>query len=325
MDAALVTIRYFLLVIVVWTTIFSIVEGIGLKLAKRPYDWRAMLASVMCNIGFIASTALPIAIALPGAFWLYEHRLFAAPEVLGAWSFVLLFLGIDFLYYWQHRMGHRSRYFWLTHSVHHTALELNFSASYRVGWTGRLLGVNFVFLPLCLLGYEPELILAFFGMMVGYQFWIHSDWIPKLGFIEGIVNTPSAHRVHHACNIEYLDANYGGVLMIFDRMFGTYRPELDEVPVRYGLALSSTSTYNPLKIVFGQFLPAFRDLLKARSAHQAVMILFGPPGWQPDGNGPTTDNLQRWSKLEVNQGRKAEDFERVAPAQMEGQMEGMRA
>jgi sterol desaturase/sphingolipid hydroxylase (fatty acid hydroxylase superfamily) len=135
-------------------------------------------------------------------------------------------------------------------------------------------------------------ILVAFAINLLYQFWIHAEWIPKLGFLEGIINTPSAHRVHHASNLEYLDANYGGVLLVFDRLFGTYVAEREDLKPRYGWVKPLTSN-NPLRIVFQPWIDIVADLRKARSARDVAGYLFGPPGWQPDGKGPTTENLRR--------------------------------
>jgi sterol desaturase/sphingolipid hydroxylase (fatty acid hydroxylase superfamily) len=236
----------------------SILEAVGLKFfAKRDFDWRAFLTSFALFFGYVFLTALiPIAIALPGAFWLYEHRLFDLSGY-GVWSYVLLLLGLEFLYYWQHRFYHRVRWGWVSHVVHHTSNDLNIATSYRIGWTGKITATYFVLAPLVVLGFDPATTFAFYGALIGYQFWLHADWIPKLGFLEGILNTPSAHRVHHGGNLEYVDANYGGVLMIFDRMFGTYRPELDDVPVRYGLVVP-LHTYNPFKARSGS--PSIKSL-----------------------------------------------------------------
>jgi sterol desaturase/sphingolipid hydroxylase (fatty acid hydroxylase superfamily) len=124
-----------------------------------------------------------------------------------------------------------------------------------------------------------------------YQFWLHATWIPKLGVLEGIFNTPSAHRVHHATNLDYLDANYGGVLVIFDRLFGTYVAERRELPCVYGLVEPETS-YNPLKVEFRAWVALLKDLKAAPSLRAAVGALFMPPGWQPDRPGQTTEELR---------------------------------
>jgi sterol desaturase/sphingolipid hydroxylase (fatty acid hydroxylase superfamily) len=258
---------------------------------KRGYDWRAALGTIGVLVGRGFTRFIPIAIMLPGAYWLYEHRLFDATS-LGGWSWVVLFFGLEFLYYWYHRFGHRLRWFWLTHAVHHTSNQLTLLAAGRLGWTPQLTGVYIVLSPLALLGFTPEKILAAYALNLSYQFWIHADWIPKLGPLEGILNTPSAHRVHHASNLDYLDANYGGVLVIFDRLFGTYVPEREDLPCRYGLVHPLT-TNNPFKIALHQFGPFFRDVMSARGPREVWGYFFAPPGWRPDGDSETTEDLRR--------------------------------
>jgi sterol desaturase/sphingolipid hydroxylase (fatty acid hydroxylase superfamily) len=270
----------------------AFVEAIALKFVlKRRYDWRASLASFGLLLGKGFTDLVPIAIAMPGAFWLYEHRLLE-PEKLGVASFAILFLGLEFVYYWWHRISHRSRWFWTHHAVHHSPNDFNLSAAYRLGWTSRIMGTYVIFSPLALLGFEPTTIFLAYSLNLAYQFWIHAEWIPKLGPLEGILNTASAHRVHHAANVEYLDSNFGGVLVIFDRIFGTYRRERDDVPIRYGL-VKPLESYNPLKIAFHQFGPLLRDLAGARSLREVLGYLFGPPGWRPDGRGETTEELRQ--------------------------------
>jgi hypothetical protein len=124
-----------------------------------------------------------------------------------------------------------------------------------------------------------------------YQFWIHATWIPKLGWLEAIFNTPSAHRVHHAANLDYLDANFGGVLIVFDRLFGTCVKERDDLPCRYGLVEPMTS-YNPFKVQFSQWVSLLRDLAGARSVRAFCGYLLMPPGWAPHGEGSTTAELR---------------------------------
>jgi sterol desaturase/sphingolipid hydroxylase (fatty acid hydroxylase superfamily) len=259
---------------------------------KRPYGWRSALASLLVSVGRnVVTRAVPIAVALPGAAWLYEHRLLDASGH-GPVSWGVLFLGVEFLYYWYHRLGHRSRWFWLSHAVHHSSNELNLLASGRIAWTSQITGVYALFVPLALLGFTPPSILAAYALNLSYQFWIHADWMPKLGPLEGILNTPSSHRVHHAANLDYLDANYGGVLVVFDRLFGTYVPERDDEPCRYGLVHPLT-TNNPVKIAFHQFGPFLRDVRSARSLREVWGYFAAPPGWRPDGNSETTEDLRR--------------------------------
>jgi sterol desaturase/sphingolipid hydroxylase (fatty acid hydroxylase superfamily) len=234
---------------------------------------------------------IPVSLAAPVFALAWQHRL--TTLAIDSWQAVLLlFVGQEFCYYWFHRAAHRVRWFWASHSVHHTPNELNLSAAYRLGVFGRLAGSTVFYAPLVWLGFRPELVIVTYTLNLLYQFWIHTTWIPKLGWFEYVFNTPSAHRVHHAANLDYLDANYGGVLIIFDRLFGTYIAEREELPCRYGL-VHPVTTYHPLRIEFHQWLPLLRDLLRARSLKAFFGYLLLPPGWKPNGEGETTEELRR--------------------------------
>ncbi len=270
----------------------SVAEGLWFSKVRRVgYDWKAMLASVADLAGRRLIQLLPIGIATPVFAWAYEHRLFTI-LLDGVAACLGLFVGLEFFYYWYHRTSHRVRWFWATHAVHHSPNQLNLSAAYRLGWTGKIAGATVFFTPLSLLGFQPEAVLSAFALNLLYQFWLHATWIPKLGWLEYVFNTPSHHRVHHARNVAYLDANYGGVLILFDRMFGTCIEERAEEPCDYGL-VSRVTSYNPLYIAFHAWIDLGRDLWTARSAREVAGYLFGPPGWRPDGTGLTTDNIRR--------------------------------
>ena len=286
-------VRIYLIIAAVAVAI-AMLEGLVLSLSgRRDYDWKAAFVSLAIAVGRRITDFVPALLALPGAAWLYEHRVFTW-DMSEPLSWIVLFFALEFAYYWFHRASHRVRWFWANHAVHHSPNQFNLSAAYRLGWLGKITLTLVFFSPLALLGFTPQIVLLAFAINLLYQFWIHAEWIPKLGFFEGIINSPSAHRVHHAANVEYLDANYGGVLVIFDRMFGTYIAERDDIKPRYGWVQPITS-HNPLRIAFQQWINIVADLRKARSARDVSGYLFGPPGWQPDGNGPTTENLRKLS------------------------------
>jgi sterol desaturase/sphingolipid hydroxylase (fatty acid hydroxylase superfamily) len=274
----------------------SLIEGLWLARAGRGgYDWKAFLCSLVDAVGRRLLSFLPIGLATPVFALAYEHRLFSI-ALDGPVAILGLFLGLEFFYYWYHRTSHRVRWFWATHAVHHTPNQLNLSAAYRLGWTGRITGVTIFFTPLSLLGFHPSAVLTAFALNLLYQFWLHTTWIPKLGWLELVFNTPSHHRVHHARNLAYLDANYGGVLIVFDRLFGTFVAERDAEPCDYGL-ISRVTSYNPIYVAFHAWLDLGRDLLSARSWGDVIGYLFGPPGWRPGGGGLTTENLRRAGAL----------------------------
>jgi sterol desaturase/sphingolipid hydroxylase (fatty acid hydroxylase superfamily) len=272
--------------------IASLIEAVVLsRTPAAKYDWKATGLSVLDQLGHQILGFLPLSIAAPVFAFAWDHRLATLP-LNTAWSFALLFVGQEFFYYWFHRSAHRIRWFWATHAVHHSPNQLNLSAAYRLGWTGKISGNTLFYVPLAWLGFRPEVVLLTLSLNLLYQFWIHATWIPKLGWLEYIFNTPSAHRVHHASNLRYLDANYGGVLIVFDRLFGTYTAESAQEPCRYGLVKPITG-YNLFAIEFHAWRDLARDVWNAGSVRDAVSYLFMPPGWRPNGAGDTTEDLRR--------------------------------
>ena len=166
---------------------------------------------------------------------------------------------------------------WATHAVHHSATKLNLTAAIRLGWTGSISG-NFLFFSLLAwVGFHPIAIVAMLGVNLLYQFFIHTELAPRLGPIEWVLNTPAHHRVHHASNAACLDKNFGGILIIFDRLFGTFAERPADEPLRYGL-VNGVASCNPLRIVFGEWLAMLRDVSKTSSVRDKLRVLFAPPG-----------------------------------------------
>jgi sterol desaturase/sphingolipid hydroxylase (fatty acid hydroxylase superfamily) len=264
-------------------------EGLVLAIMmRRAYNWRAYFASMADALGrqYVVFLFVPLSLAGPAFDFVWEHRLFTVP-LDGAAAVVILLIGQDFCYYWFHRCSHRIRWFWATHAIHHSSNDLNLAASYRFGWTGRLTGATIFYLPLVLAGFAPGAVYMAIGINLLYQFWLHAEWIPKLGWLEYVLNTPSHHRVHHAANPEYLDQNYGGVLIIFDRLFCTFVAERDDLPCRYGLVEPLRSN-NPVVIAFHEWVALVRDLVRAHTWAERWSYLFGPPGWRPDQHASDT-------------------------------------
>jgi sterol desaturase/sphingolipid hydroxylase (fatty acid hydroxylase superfamily) len=262
--------------------LLATLEAVVLSLFRRgQYNWRAYLASLADLAGreYVVRYFLGFSLAAPLIALAWNHRLFTVPLGTGL-SIAALFVGQDFSYYWFHRASHRVRWFWATHAVHHSSNQLNLAAAYRFGWTGPWSGTAIFYVPLVFLGFSPLAISTTLSLNLLYQFWLHVDWIPKLGPLEYVLNTPSHHRVHHAANAEYLDANYGGVLIIFDRLFGTFVAERRDLPCRYGL-VHPLRTNNPVKIGFHEWLNLVRDLWEARSWRERATIVAGPPGDRP--------------------------------------------
>lgn len=260
---------------------------------KEAYDWRAALASLADALGreFVVYRFLPLSLGAPVIALAWSHRLTTMP-LSGIGALGLLFLGQEFSYYWFHRASHRIRWFWATHAIHHSSNELNLAAAYRFGWTGRISATGIFYAPLIWLGFPPAAVFGVLSLNLLYQFWLHADWIPQLGWFEYVFNTPSHHRVHHAANPQYLDANYGGVLIIFDRLFGTCIEERADLPCRFGLVKPLLSN-NPVVINFHEWRALGRDLWQARNWSERWHYLFGAPGWRPDGRGWTTADIRR--------------------------------
>lgn len=280
----------------------SLIEAWVLSRKNRnsatPLDWHEVWLSLADMVGRKLLALLPLSLATPIFAFAWEHRIHTV-TIDSALAVFLLFIGQEFFYYWYHRASHRIRFFWATHAVHHSPNQLTLASAYRLGWTGKLTGSAMFFAPLVWLGLRPEVVLATLSINLLYQFWLHNTWMPKLGWLEYVFNTPSAHRVHHASNVNYLDANYGGVLIVFDRLFGTYLEERAEEPCRYGL-VTPTRSHNPLVVEFEHWVSLARDVGSAKDVSSAVSYVLRPPGWRADGASETTEDLRRQARGERN-------------------------
>lgn len=261
----------------------------------RGYEKRDTLASLAMGIGNVVISAVTTLGAVALWSWGYQHRLWSLGAPLAAWSWLLLFFAEDLCYYWFHRAHHEVRLMWAAHVNHHSSQYFNLSTALRQPWFTPITGPIF-WLPLALLGYPPAMILTAQAVSLIYQFWIHTEVVQKLPRpIEWLFNTPSHHRVHHGKNVAYLDRNHGGVLIVWDRLFGTFAPEAAAEPVRYGITRDLT-TFNPLRIATHEFAALARDVLGAPSLRTALGYLFAPPGWSPDGSSLTARQLRRGQK-----------------------------
>ncbi len=261
--------------------------------AIKGYETRDTLASLALGVGNVLISAFSTLGAV--ALWqlAFQHRLFSALR-LGAWSWPILLLGEDLSYYWFHRAHHEIRLFWAAHVNHHSSQYFNLSTALRQPWFTPFTGPVF-WLPLALLGFPPERILFAQALSLLYQFWIHTEAVRRLPWpFEWLFNTPSHHRVHHGKNARYLDRNHGGVLIVWDRLFGSFETETEaeSEPVHYGLT-HDIETFNPLRIAVHEWQALGRDLSRARSFRDAISYLFAAPGWGPDGSSQTAKDLRR--------------------------------
>lgn len=195
------------------------------------------------------------------------------------WVWVLLFFADDFSYYWFHRVSHESRGFWASHVVHHSSQHYNLSTALRQTWVPMTYLPFWLWLPA--VGFEPWMVLLAQAWSLIYQFWIHTEKIRKLPRpLEYVLNTPSHHRVHHGVNDQYLDRNYGGILIIWDRLFGTYEPEGERV--RYGLT-TQLRTFRPVRVAFHEYIAMWHDIKRAPRFRDKLGVVFRGPGWTPAG------------------------------------------
>ncbi len=256
----------------------------------RGYESKDMWSSLAMGVGNVLISAFSTLAAV--ALWklAFEHRLLNLGLSRALWIWLVLFLAEDLCYYWFHRSHHEVRLLWVAHVNHHSSQYFNLSTALRQPWFTPFTGPVF-WLPLAFLGFPPERILFAQGISLLYQFWIHTEAVRRLPApLEWLFNTPSHHRVHHGKNIAYLDRNHGGVLIIWDRLFGTFEPERERV--QYGLT-HDINTFNPLRIAVHEWQALARDLRRARSLRHALGYVFAAPGWGPDGTSQTANDLRR--------------------------------
>jgi sterol desaturase/sphingolipid hydroxylase (fatty acid hydroxylase superfamily) len=274
-----------------------ILEGIVLfKKQPKAYQLKDTFASLSMGIGNVIVNLLSKLLVVVIFAFIYEnYRITTIPFVW--WSWFLILFADDFFYYWAHRMGHESRFFWASHIVHHSSQKYNLSTALRQTWTGGFFSFVF-YLALPFLGFHPLMIFTQMSVSLIYQYWIHTELINKMPrWFEAIFNTPSHHRVHHGSNPLYLDRNHAGIFIIWDKLFGTFQPELDNEKVIYGLT-TNIKTYNPIKIAFHEWVAVFKDAFSAKTSLKNKLLYFiKPPGWKHDGSGLLSNDLrQAWLK-----------------------------
>jgi sterol desaturase/sphingolipid hydroxylase (fatty acid hydroxylase superfamily) len=239
------------------------------------YDWRESLASLGVAAGHRLSGGVALLVLRPVFEGLWLHRVATIP-LDRAWALALLFGGVELAYYWQHRVSHGVRWLWASHAVHHTSEQITASAAYRLAWTDLVSGTPFFVAPLVVVGFPPSAVLVTVAIVVAYQFWLHTELIPSLPWFDRVFNSPSNHRVHHATNQAYSGRNFGGVLVVFDHVFGTYAAERVGEPRRYGL-VTPLRSHAPVVIAFHEWAALCRDVRGSRSWGEALRACFGEP------------------------------------------------
>lgn len=261
---------------------------------KHLYETKDTFSSLALGIGNVI-VGFATKLMIFGLFtFIYQFRLFEL-DYHQWWYWVLLFFAEDFSYYWFHRISHHVNYFWASHVVHHSSQYYNLAAALRQTWTGNATGSFLFWAWLPFIGFHPIWILFMQQISLIYQFWIHTETVNKLPKpVELIFNTPSHHRVHHGTDLKYLDKNHAGILIIWDRLFGSFQPE-EERPT-YGLT-KNIGSLNPFIVAFKTWGELFKKAARAGSFKNGINYFLKPPGWSHDGSSKTTAELRREQQL----------------------------
>ena len=268
--------------------LLSIEAWFSYKENKNLYDKNDTWSSLALGIGNVLTGFITKALIFGLFTLLYKYRLFTLDSSKW-WVWVLLFFADDFSYYWFHRVSHHVNWFWASHMVHHSSQRYNLAAALRQTWTGNATGSFLFWAWMPLVGFHPIMVLLMQQVSLIYQFWIHTEAIQKMpSWFEYIFNTPSHHRVHHGSDLKYLDKNHAGILIIWDRLFGTFKAEEDRP--RYGLT-RNVNTFNPVSVAFSEWIHLYKKIHRTRSAKDALKYLVKPPGWSHDGSSKTAREM----------------------------------
>ena len=275
---------------------------------KHLYEWKDLMASSVMGLGAVVLEPLFKVISAIVIFNLV-YEVFN-PELEGvrtnimgyqsfgwAWYVWLICqLLDDFSYYWFHRLNHTVRFFWAAHIVHHSSHHFNLGTGIRNGWF-TLLYKPLFYMWLPMIGFHPGMVVVCMGIESLWQFQLHTQYIPKLGFLDKFLNTHTQHQVHHAQNLEYLDKNHGGYLNLFDKLFGTWAEYDEDIEIKYGV-IHPPSSHNPVVILTHEYKNIWNDVKSTDNWRNKFMYIFGPPGWSPDGSTLTVKQMQRLFKGE---------------------------
>jgi len=260
---------------------------------KHLYEAKDTWSSLGLGIGNVVIGFVTKALIFALFTLLYKYRFFELDSTKW-WFWMLLFLADVFSYYWFHRTAHNVNWFWASHVVHHSSQHYNLAAALRQTWTGNLTGSFLFWAWMPLAGFHPVWVLFMQQISLIYQFWIHTETVQKLPRpLEFILNTPSHHRVHHGSDLKYLDKNHAGILIIWDRLFGSFQPE-QERPT-YGLT-KNISSFNPIVVALKTWRELFKAAIHSGSFMNAINYFIQPPGWSHDGSTKTVKQMRQTSK-----------------------------
>jgi sterol desaturase/sphingolipid hydroxylase (fatty acid hydroxylase superfamily) len=247
------------------------------------FQWKEIFANVSLGAAYQVAEGFMAFVFTAAVFiWVYQHRLFDIP--VNAWTVIPIFVMVEFCYYWFHRCSHRVRWFWSAHVPHHSGEVMNFTTAMRQSILNAFIGIWVFYLPPVILGVPPGVILFMLAVDLAYQYFVHTESIGKLpAWYEYVFDTPSNHRVHHGRNPQYIDKNYGGVLIIFDRWFGTYEPEVEKV--EYGV-VRQVKSHNFLVLNVHELVDMLRDVAAPGPLWERLKHLWKPPEWVRTGHAP---------------------------------------
>src|SRR5580704_3348308 len=260
--------------------IFTILaEALVIQARHGSYSWKNTGVSTLVAVGHVVAQAATHGIIFGIiAAGVYAVRLTTFPVSFhDPVSLFVLFILTDLAFYLEHRCSHRIRFMWASHSVHHSTERMVAAAAFRLSWTPILSGVFLFYLPIVWIGYDPVWVFGMASAGLTYQFFVHTELVPRIGWLEWVINTPSAHRVHHASNAEYIDKNYGGVLLIWDRLFGSYQAERPDIEIRYGLAHPRSAPNNPFVIAYEDVWLTLKAALRPGPTRERLARVLGPP------------------------------------------------
>lgn len=277
-------------------------ETLAVKVFKVPgnLDMQDDGTSIFLGLTSVLTNGASAFLTLGLLLWAAQFRIADIPLTLSA--IIVCFILDDLRYYLHHRMAHRIRWPWAMHVTHHSSTHFNFAVALRQGWTKHFTGTTLLKVPLVLIGFDPVLVIFCGALNAVYQFFLHTELVGKLHpWIEAIFNTPSHHRVHHGKNPRYLDTNYAGTLIIWDRLFGTFAEEdLNDRP-DYGL-VKDLETYNPITIIFHEYWGVLKDVFGPnRSWKDRLKYIVAQPGWSHDGSRQTSLDIKREAAQKAQQ------------------------
>lgn len=263
---------------------------------KGLYEGRDFLTSQTMLLASVLVEIVPKTLLIALLFEVHEWSPLRDTVGRQPWAWVVLFFLDDFTYYWFHRLNHEIRFMWAGHVNHHSSETLNLGTALRQGVGERVYKLVF-WIPIAALGFDPAMILLMMGLNLTFQFWTHTEAVRRLpDWYEAVFNTPSHHRVHHGSNVRYLDRNHAGVLILWDKLFGTFSAELDEEPVEYGLT-TNLGTLSPWTVLVHGYTDLVADLRRADSFGDRLRYVLQPPGWNHDGPDRRAETLRREAGL----------------------------